>query len=540
MPKRRHSQPLTLWTAAKVAGHANLETWLRDRTPIRRLVSGVHPGRGTTVDDVRHTPAMTADIDAREAAVTVKAQKAAGNDELKDAGKKAKKIRPDVESTCCAGLRPSPEQKLVLELMLRVYNTAYNWCVWLVREHDISPKQFALQKYVATTKRDPRPYGKGDRVSEGVKDGLVDPEAEWLFDEDVGMCQHRLLAAKSYAAMHKSAYTNWKNKGSVPDQKPVMKTKRTSNISTGSFGVQKIYVHTPTQKQADKYGVHTPRRYLSVLPGVFEMNDAEPLMKLSRKKGLRVPVTADCTITRRPNNKWVLNLPCDANLIRSNPATPPTKLAGVDPGIKTMVTVYDATDHDAWEMGLESDYEKMKPLMERARRLESLSSDARKKGQNQEADGRSRAARKIRRKVSDYIGDIHSKFKHHVVTNFALVAHGDINVKSIIKKRENGTRGLSRRAKDKMLMWSHYKLKRAVMHRAEGTDCVYALQNEAYTSKTCGVCDNVKTGLTLADRMYECRVCGHVSHRDVNAARNILRRTLGMWSPPVMIRKTLS
>ncbi|MGZ5417808.1 MAG: RNA-guided endonuclease InsQ/TnpB family protein [Nocardioides sp.] len=45
------------------------------------------------------------------------------------------------------------------------------------------------------------------------------------------------------------------------------------------------------------------------------------------------------------------------------------------------------------------------------------------------------------------------------------------------------------------------------------------------SSKTCSSCGEVKTDLTLTDRVYDCPSCGLVIDRDVNAAINLARYT---------------
>ncbi|MEK8228484.1 RNA-guided endonuclease TnpB family protein [Oerskovia sp. M15] len=41
------------------------------------------------------------------------------------------------------------------------------------------------------------------------------------------------------------------------------------------------------------------------------------------------------------------------------------------------------------------------------------------------------------------------------------------------------------------------------------------------SSKTCSACGDVKTTLTLADRVFHCEICGHTIDRDLNAAVNL-------------------
>ena len=43
------------------------------------------------------------------------------------------------------------------------------------------------------------------------------------------------------------------------------------------------------------------------------------------------------------------------------------------------------------------------------------------------------------------------------------------------------------------------------------------------SSKTCSCCGNVKQGLEMKDRVYECIECGLVLDRDYNASLNIKR-----------------
>jgi putative transposase len=65
------------------------------------------------------------------------------------------------------------------------------------------------------------------------------------------------------------------------------------------------------------------------------------------------------------------------------------------------------------------------------------------------------------------------------------------------------------------------------LHRANGTACNVVVQDEAYTSKTCGMCGtrNNKLG---SNETFICENCTFETHRDVNGARNILLKSLKM------------
>ena len=51
--------------------------------------------------------------------------------------------------------------------------------------------------------------------------------------------------------------------------------------------------------------------------------------------------------------------------------------------------------------------------------------------------------------------------------------------------------------------------------------------NEAYTSKTCSNCGFINPELK-GDKVYNCKICKLSIDRDINGARNILLRALGV------------
>ena len=93
--------------------------------------------------------------------------------------------------------------------------------------------------------------------------------------------------------------------------------------------------------------------------------------------------------------------------------------------------------------------------------------------------------------------------------------------------RKDRPNPLHRKSNRELLCWRHYQFRERLLNRAVGTDCNVIIQNEAYTSKTCGQCsyrNNIGSSVT-----YECSRCKYETHRDVNGARNILLRSLDMF-----------
>ena len=74
-----------------------------------------------------------------------------------------------------------------------------------------------------------------------------------------------------------------------------------------------------------------------------------------------------------------------------------------------------------------------------------------------------------------------------------------------------------------MATWAHDRFRQRLTFKCRQFGCKVAIVNEAYTSKTCSCCGNVKYNLGGA-KVYKCRACGAVMDRDVNEAKNIFLR----------------
>ena len=81
-----------------------------------------------------------------------------------------------------------------------------------------------------------------------------------------------------------------------------------------------------------------------------------------------------------------------------------------------------------------------------------------------------------------------------------------------------------------MLDWRHYAFRERLVYRAKGhPNCQVLIQDEHKTSKTCSNCDAYDAKLGGAE-IYDCNNCGKKMNRDVNGAKNILRKFLGLMA----------
>ena len=110
--------------------------------------------------------------------------------------------------------------------------------------------------------------------------------------------------------------------------------------------------------------------------------------------------------------------------------------------------------------------------------------------------------------------DFINKLAYHFVTNYDRIALEDLQISGMVRNHH-----LSKSILD--AGWG--SLKKRLVDKAAEAGRQVVLVNPAYTSKTCCSCGAEFVSLTLADRWLECW-CGLSMDRDVNAARNILKR----------------
>ena len=130
--------------------------------------------------------------------------------------------------------------------------------------------------------------------------------------------------------------------------------------------------------------------------------------------------------------------------------------------------------------------------------------------------------RKITRQREDYL----HAYSRHEVENQDLIAAEDLKVNSL-KRNHKLARAISDAGWRRLLTMLQYKAKlygKAVI-----------LVPPKNTTQTCSVCGHIMSGdskLTLADREWDCPACHTHHHRDVNAARNILKRGIAAAMQP--------
>ena len=423
-----------------------------------------------------------------------------------------KKIKIDTNTpfmtTFSVGIKPTKQQKAKLNEMLKVSNRAYNYCNWLVNQKDFKPKHFDLQKVVAKTN------------ATDIDDDLKMDNNDWYFDNKMSSIKN--TSCKNYATMYKSTQTNQKKK------KVALKDKDIQFLREGSFQVPKLFVRFLNEKDTDNEQIRS--RSISIMAANFSStrrNVKERYLKLSKPVSKLPPINHDVRIKKRVNGKFVLQIPCDPIYTRKQIEETPDAMCGIDPGGRTFNTIYDPSNVKCYQVGIEKDKAKIKMYEQQIDRAQLYLTKAIEKEQLQAKEDRITQLKKLHLKLKTFVHHIHLTLSSELVANYKHVALGKLNVSPIVKKdRPNPLNSKSNR---QLLCWRHYQFRQRLLNRAVGTDCNVIIQDEAYTSKTCGRCGNINENLG-SSLTYKCSKCQYETHRDVNGARNILLKSLDMFS----------
>jgi transposase, IS605 OrfB family, central region len=197
--------------------------------------------------------------------------------------------------------------------------------------------------------------------------------------------------------------------------------------------------------------------------------------------------------------------------VESTPEKPPLgeiepeDCVGVDLGVTSYIHTSDNLSVNT--LDLSDEYDQYAREQRKLDRKEHGSSNWEKQRQ-QVAE----VKRVIKRKVLDY----QHKLTTWLVTEYAVVAVEDLDVKPMLETSQN--------AKNKQdAAWSRFLELLEYKADLHGTHVVQV--EPAGTTTECAVC-GVETAKPLWVREHSCPACGHTEDRDLNAAKNILHRGL--------------
>lgn len=224
-----------------------------------------------------------------------------------------------------------------------------------------------------------------------------------------------------------------------------------------------------------------------------ELASSSPITKANIKH--------DCKLTYDKNkNLFILHSPEDRVITSS---IEQFNSCGIDPGLKTFLTVYNPQKNCMKIMNRDSTT-KLTRLINKKMNLSELpqSKTIRK------------ATLRNNRKIYNNVKELHYKSARMLCKNFNNIYLGKLSTQSIVKGN------LTSFDKHFAHALSHFTFSQVLANKCKEFGKTLHYVDESYTSKTCGNCGEMYD--VKLSRVYSCTSCFSKYDRDMNAARNIL------------------
>ena len=317
---------------------------------------------------------------------------------------------------------------------------------------------------------------------------------------------------------------------------------------TGSCLVQKQYCR-PVKDRDDAPACQ--RRHIVLLPDIMSGSNivkripwdvrCNRFLRLTKNVADVPPFDHDMKIVKTGPSKYRLHIPCTSSWTRRKcrkTEDHDSAVCSIDPGCRTFATIYDPTRNLAlaygtqqqrkvWLEGLFAKQDGAHAIVDAAlKRLKAERTPCKLEGHRRQLLQAQIALRKIGLCIRNKVTGIHRTLVGHLASRYHTVVLGKIGVGNIVRKDRNNP--LMSQTNRRLLAWCHYRFRQRLLQRSMGDDSLNVyVQDESYTSCTCGMCNMRKKNLGSND-VFSCTNCGYRTDRDVNGARNILRKFCGL------------
>jgi len=199
--------------------------------------------------------------------------------------------------------------------------------------------------------------------------------------------------------------------------------------------------------------------------------------------------------------KWFVSVQVEEDMETPNISI--NEVIGVDLGIKTLATCSDKTTFEN-PKALKKNLSKLK---KRQRQL----SKSKKGSKNYEKKKQKLA--KLHYKISCIRKDTLHKITTKIINENQVIVLEDLKVSNMMKNHK-----LAQAISDVGL----YEFRRQIEYKAKWNKRKIFFVNTFFpSSKKCSCCNNIKSNLTLSERVYNCDKCGLTIDRDLNASLNL-------------------
>lgn len=436
-------------------------------------------------------------------------------------------------------LHPTPAQRKTLDALATAYLWTYNQCVCVGGRVLAAAEQSGCVETLVAARTRVEALG-GDKKAGKARAAYRRLQDKHVFQPTRSACVHTSINLPSaVAAVHSeirdSAYLDWRRGrlGAISNvlaghQEPgfLMHTKRMSNTSRVSICVRSRLYNAGA---------------VSAL-----------LHSIEAKPPLPERSEADVRLVRLHGGRWRVDIPCVVTPQPPPPQSRPLSVAAIDPGGRTFLTVYVASEDPrrhgtTVELGNDADAQAIRWLRAEAARLKGRSrtlltyrpyidKNTRRRNaarphkrrpavmKRRRRRGLRRAAAKRRRRAGHLITEIHNKAAHWLLSQHDAVIAPKLATKSIVAN--SSARPLHAGAKRGVLLWRHARWQAWLAHKARYFPACTLVDDfkETYTTQACGACGTLNRRVGAAHE-YTCPkvACDYRGvPRDVHGARNIL------------------
>lgn len=400
-------------------------------------------------------------------------------------------------------LKPTPEQKKVLETWSSHHRYTYNKLVEAVNEKKMRVNMYeARNEFVTSMKTymivDIQVDENTSRCSISFRKSLVPndfiQQHEWLRETPKEV---RASAITECVSNFKACFTNLKKKN-IQNFKVGFLSKKTGSWSIGlSKAVKKI-----------------DNKYLSIFPqtlGRVRYCESNPLP-------FDVVPPHECKIHKTKTDKYFLIVPYDKIVRESTYDTRP--IVGIDPGVRTFMSCY-GTDGKAYLL-LDEMEQVLMPLL---KKIDGLCSLISKEKSTKKLKLLRRQKLLLIEKIKNIQIDIHHKLAKFLTEKYSVIILPHFESKNMVS---NQSSKLTNKTCRLMLSMAHAEFRNRLHCKSVENDTKLMICTEEFTSKTCTYCGHLND--IGSSREHNCKRCQNVFHRDINAARNMILKHIEVVS----------
>lgn len=386
-----------------------------------------------------------------------------------------RKVTTDLLISRKIRIQPSEYQKQIFEQLFGIHRYCYNKAVDLYKQGEY-PNFINYRNKIVP------------------KNDLLSKEEKWLSKIP---CTIRQLAVRKFIGAFNSSLANYQA-GNISSFKMRYLTKKDKS---GIFCINK-YCLTKDLKLCQ-------RSILKTDPNLILYNPLDLNWILEHEEAF----DHASSIIKDNTGKYYL---CLSYTKERRAIKPKDDIVALDPGCRTFISYY--SQNESGKLGKDTYDKWIKPL---ERRIDDINHElGNYKVPSKIKHNMKRRLALLRSKITHRVNELHRQTALFLVKRYRIILLPKYQVQKMTMKSNNRYCNRSQYA------LSHFKFRQYLLHKA---NCFHnrhvILCKENWTTKTCSICGYLNQGMT-DEKIYTCPKCKGIIDRDINAARNILIRSI--------------